>query len=473
MTTHEITSQRVFEKLHETRGIKPGDILSGALGTYLTTTGLRGRGEQQQALVLAYYPKSQSYQVRDLGAESDFRIYFRRTDYYAALNVGGYEQAHADLLADGPELSEPELLAKAQFTVAGSLLVRLTDYVEATKFARGYRDTHASGQGPNGLVYYVAYRASLRRYMILIAGLGFFYGEEITEQERRELEAALTPAPAPAYQYEVNCGYNDDRPAHFFVTLEEAYAHCQQVLDFKEREDDADWLRRTLQPGAKGEQRLRGPQGLRWIQLLEEPVPAEAPAPKYCLGAQVRVLGQCGFWTVNKRYVAHGEWHYKLHQRVSELTSELRHASAYEGNLGTRYEPNPNDKIDSRPGHNPALAERVQELGIATVEKTDEELEAYTRPFFQGAWASASGLLDTGANWTGWRDLRRLLNGGGQAYYWKSPNRDLLVYTAFDTAGDQYLVPMKGWSVLETHTSYPAYALVARAAKVSAIALAS
>lgn len=93
------------------------------------------------------------------------------------------------------------------------------------------------------------------------------------------MENALSqPDASPAgtaYHFEVNCGFGDPRPTAFFVTVEEAIAHCERELNIQLSDSHERAHFAAVLPGQQ--LRMRG-QGLRWLKGLRQPVPVGARA---------------------------------------------------------------------------------------------------------------------------------------------------------------------------------------------------
>ena len=119
----------------------------------------------------------------------------------------------------------------------------------------------------------------------------------------------METTPTPVYQYEVTSTHGDDTPAAFFVSLAEAAAHCRALLGgFINRTDDRPEQAPLTQ---KGEQvRFRGPQGVRWVQLLTHAVPVGTAAPRFNPGQPARIFGVERRLYVQARYYAYGAWQY-------------------------------------------------------------------------------------------------------------------------------------------------------------------
>lgn len=130
---------------------------------------------------------------------------------------------------------------------------------------------------------------------------------------------AVSPA-APAYHYEVNCGFGDSRPTAFFVTVEEAIAHCERELNLSLTDEAERAHFAAVLPGQQ--LRMRG-QGLRWLSALRLPVPLAAPAPRYNEGVHVRPFGEPAWLTVQERHFSAGSWQYLLCQGAGTFAEAL------------------------------------------------------------------------------------------------------------------------------------------------------
>ena len=138
------------------------------------------------------------------------------------------------------------------------------------------------------------------------------------------MENALPPFDAlpagTAYHFEVNCGFGDPRPTAFFVTVEEAMAHCERELGIRLTDSHERAHFAAVLPGQQ--LRMRG-QGLRWLKALRRPVPVAAPAPRYNEGVHVRPYGAAAWLTVQERYFSAGSWQYLMCQGAGTFAEAL------------------------------------------------------------------------------------------------------------------------------------------------------